>query len=259
MNTNQNYLLNLIDSIKPSKPSISDRIMDRINFASYSREQRLSIQIDIEELIGVSLSSKQFQRILEAWDFRNVLIELCNQVDFKMLRARLDKFIKLVELLEMEQTSLLENVNILFPVFNYAEIKTVLSVDSFELNRLKIVRNSLSRKKGTRGNEAYLTKCAYFELFFIGEALGLSPRLRLDYSQNDLITFAEIVTQSINPDRSHISEHHQKYANFKEQHPAITKCIEAAKSAINDEAIWLKLQEGFQTYVYANIPVPSSK
>ncbi len=119
MNTNQNYLLNLIDSIKPSKPSISDRIMDRITVASYNRGQRLSIQIEIEELIGFSLLNKQFQRILEAWDFSNLLIELCNQVDFKILRARLDKFIKLVELLEMEQASLLEDVNILFPIFNY--------------------------------------------------------------------------------------------------------------------------------------------
>lgn len=259
MNTNQNWLQNLIDSTKPSKPSASDRIMDRINVISYNRDQRISIRIRIEELIGFSLSDEQFQCILDAWDFRSLLIELCNQVDFKILRARLDKFIKLIELLHMEQVSILEDVNILFPIFNYAEIRTILSVDLLELNRLKMVRNFLFRKKGMRGNEAYLTKCAYFELFFIGEALGLRPRLRLDYSQNDLITFAEIVTQSINPDRAYISEHHQKYASFKEQHPVITECIEASKSAIDNKTIWLKLHEGFQTYAYSNIPVSSLK
>lgn len=259
MNTNQNLLQNLMDSIKPSKPTASDLILDKVTFASYNRKQRTSIRMEIEELIGFGLFDKQFERILEAWAFHNLLIELCNQTDFKKLRLRLDKFIKRTELLEMEQPALLEEVNILSPIFNHATIQTVVSVDSFAFNCLKIARNILSRKKGMRGNEAYLTKCAYFELFFIGEALGLKPRLKLDYSQNDLITFAEIVTQSINPERSHISEYHQKYANFKEQHPVIIRCIEAAKSVIKNEAGWLKLQEGFQIYVYSNIPISSSK
>lgn len=248
-----------MDSGKLNEPSISDQRLDKITITRYSIEERKSIRTKIEKLIGFSLTDNQFNSILEIWLFRNLLIALCNKSDFKSLRLRVDKFIDRLEFSEREQPLILEEVNILYPIFNQAEIEPIQTVNTFELNRLKEVRKVLSRKKGMRGNEAYITKCAFFELFFIGEALGLKSPTESGYVKNDLITFAEIVAKPINPKREHISDHHQKYANFKEQHPVIIKCIEAAKSVIDDEALWLMLQEGFQTCVYSNIPIPSSK
>ncbi len=216
------------------------------------------IRDKVDDLVGFKTTDEQFNSLIYAWHCRDLLIARCDQYDFKRLRHRVDAFIKQIEVDLDEQQSVIDDLNFLFAISAYAEMKDVISLNSLELDRLKNVRNVLSQARGSRWDKNYITKRAYFELFFIGELLGLEGFVKSG-EQNDLITLAEIITKQVKPSRASLSEHYQKYELFKKMKPNVNLLIRDGKRRYVDNPNFSSSLEQFQTDIYSHIPIPSSK
>lgn len=232
---------------------------DKVELDPYYKTEREAIRIEVDNLLGFKISDEHFNSLIYAWHCRDLLIARCDQYNFTKLRNRIDNFIKQIEVDLEEQQSIVDDVNFLFPISGYTEITKVISLDSLERDRLKKIGNALSRARGSRGDKNYLTKCAYFELFFIGELLGLGAFAKSG-EKNDLITLAEIITRQKTPTRTALSEHYQKYEFFKKENPEVNTLIINGKRRLNvDNPKFSSSLEQFQTDFYLTIPIPSPK
>ncbi|WP_115709985.1 hypothetical protein [Legionella sainthelensi] len=235
-----------------------DRVEVDPYYMKYFMGEDNLIRDEVDNLVGFKTTDEQFNSLLYAWHCRDLLIARCDQYNFKKFRYRIDAFIKQIEADLDEQQSIIDDVNFLFPISGCSEIKDVISLNTPELDRLKKIRNALSQERGSRGNKNYLTKRAYFELFFIGELLGLEGFVKSG-EKNDLITLAEIITQQVKPNRAGLSEHYQKYELFKKMTPEVNSLVRNGKRRYCDNPNFSSSLEQFQTDIYSHIPIPSSK
>lgn len=238
--------------------TLMDMPYDQVKLDPYYQEESKTIRVEVDDLLGFKTSDEQFNSLIYAWHCRDLLIGRCDQYNFTKLRNRIDSFIQQAEAILDEQQSIITDVNFLFPISGHAKTKGVIFLDSFELDRLRKIRDILSRSKGKRGDKKYLTKCAYFELFFIGELLGL-PATSKPGETNNLITLAELMTSQTKPNRSMLSEHYQKYEHFKKMTPEVNSIIFDGKRRFANNPKFSSSLEKFQDDIYPNIPIPSPK
>lgn len=237
---------------------LMNRPRDKVDLDPYYRDEIKIIRIEIDSLLGFQTTDEQFVSMIHAWHYRDLLLSRCNQYNFTILRDRIDKFIKQLESVILdEQESTISDVNFLCPLIDEMNIGSVASLNFLELERLKKIKSKLSRSNSSKGAKGYLTKRAYFELFFIGELLGLG--ITRAGEKNDLITLAEIITKQTKPNRARLSEHYQKYELFKKITPEVNSLLHDGKRRyVNNPQFPFALQQ-FQTEVYPKIPIASSK
>lgn len=245
-----------------SGPNLLNSLMnfprDKVVLDQYYKNEIKIIRTEINNLLDFQISDEQFESMINAWHYRDLLVARCDQYNFSDLRDKIDKFIQHIESILVEQKSTIQDVNFLSPVIDELSIQDVVAVNFSELERLKKFRAKLSRSNNCKAAKGYLTKRAYFELFFIGELLGL-PAVAKSGEKNDLITLAEIMTSQRNPNRSMLSEHYQKYEYFKKMNPEVASLILNGKRRYSNNPKFSSSLEQFQTNIYPNIPIPSPK
>lgn len=235
---------------------LKENPIDKVKFDPYYIEQNETIRNRIDRLLEFKISDEQLKRAFQAWRYRDVLIERCNQYDFALLRNEIDEFIEQIEANLAKQKNITRIVNFLSPIIGYGDIQNVISADEDQLIILKQIREELFRSRGNKGHESYLTKRAYFELFFIAELLELKPPTQ-NYESNDLITFAEIITKPTNITRANISAHYQDYEKVKKATPVINSLVQEGKKVHSDNKKWCYFLELFQNHIYCHLSVPS--
>ncbi|HRD69213.1 MAG TPA: hypothetical protein PK657_03630 [Legionella sp.] len=221
----------------------------------YYTEQYENIREEINQMLEYELSDEQLKSALHAWHYRDALLERCKRHDFALLRNDIDDLIEGIEENLAKQEYIVRSMNFLSPVLGYGDIGNIISIDTDQLAALKHRREKLFRSRGNKGDENYLTKRAFFELFFIAELLGLKPPTQ-NYKCNDLITFAEIITKPKNIKRTSISAHYQDYEKVKKVTPVITSLIAEGKKVRSDNKQWLNFLELFQNHIYCHLSVP---
>lgn len=231
---------------------------DKVVLVQYYKNEIKTIRTEVNNLLDYQISDEQFESMINAWHYRDLLVARCDQYNFSDLRDKIDELVQQIESILVEQKSTIQDVNFLCPVIDELSIQDVVFVNISELGRLKKLRDKLSRSTDCKGAKGYLTKRAYFELFFISELLGL-PAVAKSGEKNNLITLAEIMTSQKNPNRTMLSEHYQKYEYFKKMNPDLVSLILTGKRRYSNNPKFSSSLEQFQTNIYPKIPIPSPK
>ena len=216
------------------------------------------LRVEIDDLLGFKTTNEQFYSLIQVCYFSDSLIAKYDQYDFIAIRKKISQFIDDVESVLSDQALITNDMDSLCPIINEMSIQNVVTVNLVELALLKKLRSELSRSKNSKGAKGYVTKRAYFELFFIGELLGL-PAVTKAGEKNDLITLVEIMTRQNKPNRPMLSEHYQKYEYFKKMTPEVNSLILNGKRRFVNNPQFSSSLEQFQINIYPYIPIPSPK